>query len=115
MLKSISVIFFAAFLLHSSQEDYTGEKSEIPAKKVSSSEWSNRAKTYTEILSYGANGEYLYRDVVRMRYILQAGIIDGNRIKIGEKEIAFTGIDDNGNQIPVNHLSRHTLSRINNS
>ena len=81
-------------------------------KKVSSSEWSNRSKTYTEILSYGANGEYLYRDVVRMRYTLQSGIIDGNRIKMGEKEIAFTGIDDNGNQIVVNQLSRHTLSRI---
>ena len=98
-------------ILSKIQKNGKSVKSEI-AKKVSSSEWSNRAKTYTEILSYGANGEYLYRDVVRMRYILQAGIIDGNRIKMGEEEIAFTGIDDNGNQIAVNHLNRHTLSRI---
>ena len=98
-------------ILSKIQKNGKSTKSKI-AKKVSSSEWSNRSKTYTEILSYGANGEYLYRDVVRMRYILKAGIIDGNRIKMGEEEIAFTGIDDNGNQIVVNHLSRHTLSRI---
>lgn len=98
-------------ILSKIQKNGKSAKSEI-AKKVSSSEWSNKSKTYTEILSYGANGEYLYRDVVRMRYILKAGIIDGNRIKMGEEEIAFTGIDDNGNQIAVNHLNRHTLSRI---
>lgn len=89
-------------------------------KKVANGKFCNRAKEYTDVLSYGSDGKYVYQDVQRMRVLLKAGIIDKPREYLTEenenkkiyKEKAFLGISEDGEEIEVEHIERRTLSAI---
>lgn len=70
----------------------------------------SKQKSYTDILTYGKDGEYLYQQLLSAKTIIKFGAIDKPREKGTLKgffgELAFMGKDEGGNYIQIKALPR---------